>query len=245
MESRNPVFSHVAARSQSRGYVMADDVASIDGAIRKTFIVLTIMVVAAAWSWANLETVAPALVPSLVIGAVICLATAFIPTISPVSAPVYAVVEGIVLGVLSAAFEAEYPGIVQQAVVLTAAVAYALMLIYSRGVIRVSGAFRTMVVAATLALAAVYLLDIILTSIFGKQLLPLHDAGPVGIFFSLAAVAIVSFNLVLDFDFIDKMVERGAPRYMEWYAAFGILVTLIWMYFELLRLLAKLRSRNS
>lgn len=168
--------------------------------------------------------------------------TVFRPTASPISAPIYAIFEGVVLGGLSAVFESMYPGIVVQAVLLTVGVMATLLLVYRLGLIRATEKFKLGVVAATGGIMVIYLVSWIL-QMFGSGIPMIHESGWVGIGFSLFVVVIASLNLVLDFDFIETGVQRGAPRYMEWYAAFGLLVTLVWLYIEILRLLSKLRQR--
>jgi uncharacterized YccA/Bax inhibitor family protein len=160
-----------------------------------------------------------------------------------VTAPLYAVLEGLVLGGLSATFEARFPGIVIQAVGLTFGTLFALLLAYKSGVIKATENFKLGVVAATGGIALVYLAGFVL-GFFGVSIPYIHGSGTIGILFSLVVVVIAALNLVLDFDFIESGAASGAPKYMEWYAAFGLLVTLIWLYLEILRLLAKLRSRR-
>ncbi|HYL69227.1 MAG TPA: Bax inhibitor-1/YccA family protein, partial [Candidatus Limnocylindria bacterium] len=162
---------------------------------------------------------------------------------APVTAPVYALLEGLVLGSLSAMLEMRYHGIAIQAVSLTFGTLVVLLLAYRSGLIPVTDKFRLGIVAATGGIALLYFLEIIL-GFFGVHFATINGAGPIGIGFSVFVVIIASLNLVLDFDFIESGVRSGAPKYMEWYAAFGLMVTLIWLYFEILRLLSKLRSRN-
>ena len=180
-----------------------------------------------------------ALVASLA-GLGVAIATIVRPRWSPVTAPIYALVEGVVLGVVSMWFEAEFPGIAIQAVALTFGVMGAMLVLYTTRVIKVTQRFRTGVIAATLAIAGVYLVAFLL-GLFGVRVPFLYDASPLGILISLAIVAVAALNLVLDFDLIERGARSGAPAYMEWYAAFGLLVTLVWLYLELLRLLGRLR----
>jgi uncharacterized YccA/Bax inhibitor family protein len=175
-------------------------------------------------------------------GLVVAIATIVRPRWSPITAPIYALVEGVVLGVVSMWFETSYPGIAIQAVALTFGVLGAMLVLYTTRVIRVTQRFRTGVLAATLAIAGVYLVSLLL-GLFGVRVPFLYDASPLGILISLAIVVVAALNLVLDFDLIERGARSGAPAYMEWYAAFGLLVTLVWLYLELLRLLGRLRSR--
>jgi uncharacterized YccA/Bax inhibitor family protein len=162
---------------------------------------------------------------------------------APVTAPIYALLEGLVLGGLSALMELRYPGIAIQAVGLTFGTLFVLLLAYRSGLIPVTQKLRMGIVAATGGIMVFYLLEMVL-GFFGFHFNAVNGSGIIGIGFSLFIVAIAALNLVLDFDFIEKGVECGAPKYMEWYGAFGIVVTLVWLYLEILRLLSKIRSRN-
>ena len=162
---------------------------------------------------------------------------------SPVTAPLYALLEGLVLGGISAMFEMRYPGIAIQAVGLTFGTLFALLIAYSSGLIKVTDKFRLGVAAATGGIMLFYLAQMLL-GFFGVRFLAVNGSGAIGIGFSLIVVGIAALNLVLDFDFIEQGVRYGAPKYMEWYSAFGIMVTLVWLYLEMLRLLSKLNRRN-
>ncbi|MBP2312628.1 Bax inhibitor-1/YccA family protein [Azospirillum soli] len=179
----------------------------------------------------------------LVVSTVVGFATVFTPEWSPGTAPIYALAEGLCIGVISAVAEAKFPGIVPQAVGLTFGVFFSLLLAYKSGLIQATENFKLMVVSATGAIAVLYLVDLMLMH-FGIRVPMIHESGIVGVLFSLFVVAVAAFNLVLDFDFIEAGVEAGAPRYMEWYGAFSLTVTLIWLYLEILRLLMKARSRD-
>jgi len=160
-----------------------------------------------------------------------------------VTTPLYAAFEGLLLGGLSLVFEARYPGIVINAVGLTLGTLAVLLLAYSSGLIRPSENFKLGVVAATGAVALLYFVSMVM-GFFGKTIPFIHDSGPIGIGFSLFVVGLAALNLVLDFDFIERGAAMGAPKYMEWFGAFGLLVTLVWLYVEILRLLAKLQDRR-
>jgi uncharacterized YccA/Bax inhibitor family protein len=159
-----------------------------------------------------------------------------------VTAPVYALLEGLALGGISAAFDLRYPGIGIQAVSLTFGTLLVLLLAYSSGLIKVTQKFRLGVVAATGGIALFYVMQMLL-GFFGVRFAAINGSGVIGIGFSLIVVAVAALNLVLDFDFIESGVQSGAPKYMEWYGAFGIMVTLVWLYLEILRLLAKMNRR--
>ena len=175
----------------------------------------------------------------LIGGAIIAMVTIFMPKTAPFTAPLCAAFEGLLLGAISASFEAAHSGIVLQAIGLSVAVLLILLFLYGTRVIRATENFKIGVIAATGAIFLVYLVDVIL-SFFRKDVPFIHQTGWVGIGFSLLVVIIASLNLILDFDFIEKGVAAGAPKYMEWYGGFSLLVTLVWMYLEILRLLAKL-----
>lgn len=221
---------------------------TVEGVVLKSLILLPILLATAWFGWQSVERselgvrIPGWLLLAVLGGLGIAVFTVFKPKVSPYTAPAYAAVEGLVLGAISAIYNAQYDGIVLQAVMLTGAV-FAIMLgLYASRTIRVTDRLRKGVIAATLAVMAVYLVSIVMR-LFGADIPMIHDNGAVGILFSLAVVGIASFNLLLDFDLIEKGVEAGAPKWMEWYGAFGLLVTLVWLYLELLRLLSKLRSR--
>ena len=219
---------------------------TLQGAVNKTVALLALVVIGASYSW-NLfynqgpEAVQPWMIGGLIGGFVFAMMTIFKATWAPKTAPVYAVLEGLALGGISAFFEARFPGIVIQAVGLTFGTLFALLFAYKARLIRATENFKLGVFAATGGIAVVYLISFV-GRMFGWQMPVIHESGPMGILFSLFVVVVAALNLVLDFDFI----ERGdgvAPRYMEWYAAFGLILTLVWLYLELLRLLSKLRER--
>jgi uncharacterized YccA/Bax inhibitor family protein len=176
-------------------------------------------------------------------GLVFALVTAFKKTWAGVTAPIYALLEGLALGGISAMFESKYHGIAIQAVSLTFGTMFVLLLAYRSGLIPVTQNFRLGVIAATGGIAVFYLVTIVL-GFFGVHFTSVFGSGPVGIAFSVIVVIVAALNLVLDFDFIETGVRVGAPKYREWYAAFGLMVTLIWLYLEILRLLSKMRDRN-
>lgn len=186
-------------------------------------------------------------------GFILALITIFKPKASPVTAPLYAAAEGLFLGAISAMYEASFgsangqagpfSGIVVQAIALTMAVTLVMLTLYGTRVIKVTDKLRAGIIAATGAVFLVYLASFVL-SFFGIAIPYLHSSGPIGIGISLVIVGIAAFNLLLDFDLIEKGVQTGAPKYMEWYAGFALLVTLVWLYLEILRLLSKLRARE-
>jgi uncharacterized YccA/Bax inhibitor family protein len=241
MQTGNPAL-RAGAFEQVRAFDNATQM-TIQGAANKTFFLALIVVMAAALSWANPARLAPFLWPALIGGFVLAIVTVFKKTWAPVTAPIYAFLEGIVLGGISVFFEQAYPGIVMQAVGLTFGVLFAMLFIYKTGLIRVTSGFRLGVFAATGGIALYYLLSMILG--FFKIRVPLiYDSGLLGIGFSLFVVIIAALNLILDFDAIKLGAEMRVLKYMEWYSAFALMVTLIWLYIEILRLLSKLRRKD-
>ena len=224
------------------------DVMTVNGTVNRTGILLCLLMFTAIFSWdraysaVNPGELYPWLIGSGIAGFIVALITVFKKTAAPITAPIYAAIEGILLGMLSAFYEMQFPGLVFQAILLTFGTLFALLMAYRSGVIKATENFKLGVFAATGGIGLIYLTTFIL-SFFGLSIPYIHGSGTIGILFSLFVVVIAALNLVLDFDFIERGAERGAPKYMEWYAAFGLLVTLIWLYIEMLRLLSKLRSR--
>jgi uncharacterized YccA/Bax inhibitor family protein len=245
MATGNPAMNEAVYQRAGRADT-ATPVMTLQGAVVKTALLLVILLVPAAYTWAQVAEGSPTVGYGLLIagalgGFITALVTIFIPRVSPFTAPLYAALEGLVLGAISAVFEAAYPGIVIQAVGLTVGVLAVMLFVYGTGIIRATEKFKIGVVAATGAVCLVYLVDIV-ASLFGTRLPFIHETGAVGIGFSLVVVVIAALNLILDFDFIEQGVSYRAPKYMEWYGGFSLLVTLVWMYLEILRLLAKLRG---
>jgi len=217
-----------------------DNLMTVQGTINKTLLLLALVLISAALVWENYAVVLPFLLPAMIGGFVVALITIFRQQWSPFTAPVYALFEGVFLGGISGFMDAAYPGIVVQAVILTFGVFFLLLIVFSTRLIQVTEKFRLVVIGATGAIMLLYLADIAL-GFFGRPVGFIHESGLLGIVFSLFVVVIASLNLILDFDYIEKGVEHGAPKYLEWYGAFALLVTLVWLYLEILRLLAKMR----
>ena len=257
IRSGNPALKESTFLDLGSGTVVSRDAGAmtLNGTVNKTGILLLLSVLTAAFAWTQSVVTGPdgtaMVAPGVTIyalagaigGFILAMVTVFKKTWSPVTAPLYALVEGFFLGAISAVFELKYRGIVLQAVVLTFGTLGALLAAYRSGLIRATENFKLGVVAATGGIALVYLVSMGLR-LFGKDIPLIHESGLVGIGFSLFVVVIAALNLVLDFDFIESGVEAGAPKYMEWYGAFGLMVTLVWLYIEFLRLLAKLQSRD-
>lgn len=253
MRSGNPALNKDTFLDVASGQLVSGasaDTMSLNGTVNKTGLLLLILVATASYTW-NLYTgpeSMPALMPYLwggmLGGLVVAFITIFKKTWAPITAPIYAALQGLFVGALSVWFESRFPGIVLQAVMLTMGVLASLLLAYKTGLIKATENFKLGVVAATGGIMVLYLVQM------GAQLLGfqgmgfIHEASTFGILFSVFVVIIAALNLVLDFDFIESGVEAGAPKYMEWYGAFGLTVTLVWLYLEILRLLAKLQSRD-
>ncbi|WP_437193098.1 Bax inhibitor-1/YccA family protein [Planctomicrobium sp. SH527] len=220
---------------------------TLNGTALKTTVLLATVVASAAFSWNLFLNQSPATMPLMIGGAIVglifAIATSFKPTWAPVTAPLYALAQGLFLGGLSAIYNQASNGIVMQAVFLTFGTMFALLFAYQSGLIRATENFKLGITAATGGIFLVYMATFVL-GFFGIKMPFIHDTGLVGIGISAFIVIVAALNLVLDFDFIEEGVNRGAPKYMEWYGAFGLLVTLIWLYVEILRLLSKLNSRD-
>lgn len=232
-----------------RDFALSGNLMTLQGTVNKTGILLILALLSASWVWRQLftyETLPPQISLYIMAGVFGGLITAMVaifkPTTAPFAAPIYALLEGLFLGGISSLMEARFPGIVIQAVGLTFGTLLALLFAYKSGLIKVTENFKLGVVAATGGIFLMYMANLIL-GFFGVSVPFIHDNGLFGICVSGFIVVVASLNLVLDFDFIEQGVEQGAPKYMEWRAALGLMITLIWLYIEILHLLSKLRSR--
>jgi uncharacterized YccA/Bax inhibitor family protein len=247
MATSNPVMN--PAVYQRAGLVDSPtQVMTVRGSVLKTSILVVILATVAALTWSQAMSGVSNIASILLIvgsigGFVVALITTFRPKLSPITAPIYAVLEGLVLGAFSAFFETAYPGIVIQAIGLSIGVLAIILFLYGTGIIRATEKFKIGLIAATGAICLVYLVSMVM-SLFGARIPYIHESGAIGIGFSVVVVIIAALNLILDFDFIEQGVRKNAPKYMEWYAGFSLLVTLVWMYLEILRLLAKIRGNN-
>ena len=242
-------FTDLAQAGQF-GDVAAAGRMTLSGTVNKTGILLLCCIATAAWTWrlflqsaGDASAVSGVMIGGLIGGFIVAMITIFKKEWAPVTSPIYALLEGLVLGGISAVTNARYPGIGIEAVSLTFGTLFVLLLAYSSGLIPVTQKLRMGIVAATGGIAVFYLLEMVL-GFFGVHFATIHGNGLIGIGFSVVVVIVAALNLVLDFDFIESGVKVGAPKYMEWYGAFGIMVTLVWLYLEILRLLSKIRSRN-
>lgn len=248
MRSSNPAFNRDTFNVP--GMLSTSETMTVSGVVFKTIICLLCVMLTAGWTWmrffqagGNFAAVSPFMWGGIIGGLIIAMITIFKKEWAPITAPLYSLVEGFLVGGLSSYFEMLFPGIVIQAVSLTFGTLFVMLTAYSTGMIRVTERFKLGVVAATGGIAIFYFASILL-SFFGITMPLVYSSTPFGILFSVFVVIIAALNLVIDFDFIEQGAKRGAPKYMEWYGSFALMVTLIWLYIEFLRLLAKLQSRN-
>ena len=242
MKSGNPALSKKTFENLSS---KTAEVMTLEGTVNKTAISLAILLCAAYYTYSN------AAMGYILVGGgggfIVAIVTVLKKEWSPITVPIYAVLEGLTLGGISKMYaEAFEPGLVPQAISLTVGILCALLFAYKTKIIRATENFKLGVFAATAGIVVVYIISLLM-SLFGNSGLAVMDptnASMLSIGFSLFVVFIASLNLVMDFDFIEQGAEHGAPKYMEWYGAFGLLVTLIWLYLEILKLLAKLNSRK-
>ena len=245
--SGNPGLNDKTFSSQPRPMASGERM-TLQGSINKSFLLLVVLLAGALWPWSqymstgDASVVGTSILVGIVGGLVLGLIISFKATTAPYLAIPYAALEGLAMGGFSALLERRYPGIAIQAVGLTFAVLAVLLTAYSMRLIRATQQFRAIVVGATGAIALLYVATLVL-GLFHVNVPVLNDSTPLGIIVSLVICCVAALNLVLDFDLIESGVAQGAPRYMEWYSAFGLLVTLVWLYLEILRLLSKVRSR--
>ena len=239
--SGNPVFGDKFDGDAQFSDLPTTQRMTLDGTVNKTGILLGLCFVTAAVSW-NIPN--PALMGlGAIAGLVLALITIFRPTSAGVTAPLYAASQGLFLGGITVIFESQYPGIAIQAIGLTFGTLASLLFCYKTGIIKPTENFRLMIVSATAGIGLLYLVNIVMLLFGGGEGIGfIHSSGLFGIGFSLFVVAIAALNLVLDFDFIEQGSENGLPKHMEWFGAFSLMVTLVWLYLEILRLLAKLRN---
>lgn len=244
--SGNPTLNEDTFKNSRTTAGWSANAMTIDGAVNKSFILLVLLMGGAVVSWSRYNAgsdVMPYVIGSVIAGFVLSLIISFKPTSSPYLAPIYAVLEGIFLGALSAQFESFHHGITMQAALLTVGVFLAMLFAYKTRMIKATENFKLGVFSATAGIALVYLINFVL-GFFDLQVPYLNSNDWIGIGISLIIVGVAALNLVLDFDFIEQGARQGAPKYMEWYGAFGLLVTLVWLYIEMIRLLAKIYSRD-
>ncbi len=220
------------------------------GTLNKFGLMMILVLAAASFTWKAAyegKDVLPWMFGGAIVGLIIAIVLAFVPRYSGYLAPVYALAEGVFLGAISAyynaAFAEQAPGIVMMAVGITFGVVIAMFGLYRFGIIKATEKFKAVVITATAGVALFYILAIGLR-FFGVQMPLIHESSSWGILFSLVVVVIAALNLILDFDMIETGAAKGAPKFMEWYGAFALMVTIVWLYLEILRLLSKFASRK-
>ena len=239
LRSGNPVLSKSTFASAER----ITEKMTIEGTVNKTAISLFLLI---GTGYLTFEVMNPILLITCGVGGfIVAIITIFKKEWAPVTVPIYAILEGGLLGGISYMYNTMYDGIVTNAIYLTIGILLSLLMTYRSGLIKPSENFKLGIAAATGGIAIVYLINFAM-GFFGSGMgvMSINNSSMMSIGFSLVVIVIAALNLVLDFDFIEEGAEKGAPKYMEWYGAFGLLVTLIWLYLEILRLLAKLNSRK-
>lgn len=245
MAAQNPVFNEKTLKSLGLEGVREDTRnMSINGSINKTGILLLLTTATSIVSWNLADTeLGPMLaLGSILVNLVLCLVLVWNKSKAATLAPAYALVEGFALGAISAWADVKYPGVVSNALILTFSVVGIMLGLYSFRIVRVTERLRGVIVAATLAILVTYVVDLVM-SMFGSAIPMIHESGIYGIIFSCAVVGVAAMNLLIDFDMIERAVAARAPKYMEWYAGFAVLVTIVWLYIEILRLLGKMNRR--
>lgn len=240
----NPVFSEKALEKER---VLAGEPMTINGAINKTFLLLLCLIATSAYVWwlyyqGFSDKVSMLMTAGMVVSVIMFIVIMFNRKSLPVTAPIYALAEGLMIGGISAYFETAFPGIVIQAIGGTFAALFSLLILYRARIIRCSEKFRSVILISTLSVAVIYLVQLV-GSFFGLQIPYIFASGIIGIGFSLLVVVIAALNLILDFDFIERGAQNMMDKNFEWYGAFGLLVTLVWLYIEILNLLSKLKNK--
>jgi uncharacterized YccA/Bax inhibitor family protein len=227
-------------------FAATDRAMTVQGSINKVALLLALVIAGAAFTWSKVMTsvengvafgVSGWMIGGSVAAFILAIVISFRQNLAPVLSPVYAVCEGLFVGAMSAYFEVMFPGLVLRAVLLTFSVLFALLFLYKTRIVKVTQRFRAILMAATIGICVAYFVTFII-SLFGVKMNFMYGGGSLGLIISLVVVAIAALNLVLDFDFIEKGAESNLPAYFEWYGAFGLMVTLIWLYIAILRLLA-------
>ncbi|MEM9917088.1 MAG: Bax inhibitor-1/YccA family protein [Bacteroidota bacterium] len=251
MKSSNPVMNEEAYKKASPDVLDSEIVGAgqtgrmtVNGAINKTLILMGLMLITTVIGYTMVGTFGSLLMWGGAIGGlIVVLIASFKPHLSPTLAPIYALLEGLFVGAISAVYASVFDGIIFQAVSLTLAVLFMMLFIYKSRIIKVTSKFRAGVVMATGAIFLVYIVAIVL-SFFGINMPYLHESSPLGIGISFVIIGVAALNLLLDFDNFEKGEQLGAPSYMEWFSAMGLLITLVWLYIEILRLIAMFSSSD-
>ena len=242
MRSTNPAMRVIKAQAGQMNFGGTDSAATLAGSANKSLLLVAITFICGyfAMNYINFYNSAftskTILIGGVIITLAVALITIFKPNLAPITAPIYAVVEGVTLGIISQFFEFKYPGIVSTAVISTFSVVMVMLALWKFKIIVATAKFRAIVTGATLGVAVVYLLNMLL-SLFNIDFLP--HTGALSIAISLVVCTIAAFNLILDFDNMEQSVQMGLPKYFEYFNAFSLLVTICWLYIEILNLLSK------
>lgn len=244
MESNNPVFNSKTLDRLRENTEADTQSMTVHGTINKAGILLMLTIVSSIYSWNSAELGHIGMMPVAMIFSLIAgFAIIFKQNWAPILAPVYALCEGVLIGAVSFYFNIRYPGIVFNAMIMTFGTLFGMVVLYHAGILKATEQFKKIMFMAMIGIGCTYLVNFIM-SLFGSPMAFLHEGSPLGIAFSLVVVGVAALNFILDFDMIEKAVYYKSPKYMEWYGGFAVLVTLIWLYFEILRLLSKLNSRK-
>ena len=241
----NPVFNNVSSVDER---ILEGAPCTVQGTLNKTFLLLCVTIAAFFLNFNmcltnNYEIASAIGTVSIFVALILALIISFKPKTAPILSPIYAFCEGLLLGFISFLFEAQYKGIAFQAVIATFGTLFAMLMLYSGKIISATEKFRSTIFIATIGIGLIYLVSFIL-SFFHINIPAIYSSSPIGIAFSVIVCLIAAFNLILDFDFIERASANLLPKHYEWYGAFGLLVTIVWLYIEILRLLAKFRSSN-
>ena len=241
----NPVFK-LAEHQSGRDIVLdGDKIMTVNGTIQLTAFMGLLLVVSAVFCWSRytagyMDQFVMLTAGGAIVGFILALIVAFARTTLLI--PVYAVCEGLFLGGISAVFESSYPGIVSQAVAGTFAALFSMLILYRAGIIRCTDKFRSVIFISTASIAVIYLVDFV-GRLFGHAIPLINTSSTFGIIFSIGVIVVAALNLIIDFDFVEQGEKNMLAKDYEWYGAFGLMITLVWLYLEILNLLAKLNRR--
>jgi uncharacterized YccA/Bax inhibitor family protein len=221
-----------------------NEVMTMSGTISKSIILWIFLTASAFYSWTHPGVIMPLLLPVSVGAFVLAFVSILKKTAAPFLSPLYAMCEGFVLGAVSLYFEKSYPGIVVNTILSTICVLFCILASYKAGILKATPGFQKTVIFSTFAIALAYIADLLLNAFGGGKFPYIHDSSTFGIIISIVIVTVASFNLIIDFDLIEKGAHDGAPKYMEWYSALSLMITLVWLYLEMLKLLSKFNRKN-
>ncbi|MDR3330705.1 MAG: Bax inhibitor-1/YccA family protein [Endomicrobium sp.] len=234
----NPLLKNSFFQSPAKG----NEVMTVPGTINKSMILWFFLAISAFYSWMHPDKLMSLMFPILIVAFILAIVLVFKQIFSPFLSPLYAICEGLVLGFISLSFERVYPGVVVNAIFLTICVLFCMLAAYKTGILKATPRFQKVIIIATFAIAFVYVIDLFFNFFGVRGFSYIHNSSGLGIIINLSIVTVASLNLIIDFDLIERNAQHGAPKYMEWYSAFSLMVTLVWIYLEILRFLTKLRD---